>query len=81
MTERSKMYICWLESCHVPQKYKNPMQGTKFFKPARLVQRSLRDIITIQGEPQGTNSLLLRSHPDQEGTKEPLTGKGIYLTS
>ena len=30
-----KMLICWLDSCRVPRKYKNPMQGTKFFKLAR----------------------------------------------
>ena len=23
------MYICWLDSCRVSQKHKNPMQGTK----------------------------------------------------
>ena len=27
-----KMYL--LDSCRVPQKYKNPMQGAKIFKPS-----------------------------------------------
>ena len=27
---------------------------------------------------QGTNSLLRRSHPDQEGTKVPFTGKHFF---
>ena len=26
------MYICWLDSCCVPRKYKNPMTGTKFWR-------------------------------------------------
>ena len=26
-----KLYICWLDSCRVPRKYKNAMQGTTFF--------------------------------------------------
>ena len=26
------LYICWLDSCRLPRKYKNPMQGTKIFR-------------------------------------------------
>ena len=30
---------------------------------------------------QGTNNLLHDSHPDQEGTKGPLTGKKSYIVA
>ena len=48
--------LVWQLPCTA--KVQKSYAGYKFFRPARLVQRSLRDLITIQGKPQA--SLVLK---------------------
>ena len=62
LAREREMYICWLDSCRVPRKYKNPMEDTKNFHRRGWFkghfETSLRyKALTKKGRPCGASQV------------------------